>query len=95
MMRGLTRYILKQLVVGMVLVTSGLTILLWLSQSLRFIDLIVNKGVSATLFLRLTSMLLPGFLMVVLPIAIFTVVLFVYNKLAGDRELAVMSYNFV
>ncbi len=91
MMRGLTRYILKQLVVGMVLVTSGLTILLWLSQSLRFIDLIVNKGVSATLFLRLTSMLLPGFLMVVLPIAIFTVVLFVYNKLAGDRELAVMQ----
>ncbi|SBW12495.1 Predicted permease [uncultured Alphaproteobacteria bacterium] len=91
MMRGLTRYVLKQLVVGMVLVTCGLTILLWLSQSLRFIDLIVNKGVSAALFLRLTSLLLPGFLMVVLPIAIFTVVLFVYNKLTGDRELVVMQ----
>lgn len=91
MMRGLTRYVLKQLVVGMVLVTCGLTILLWLSQSLRFIDLIVNKGVSAGLFLRLTSLLLPGFLMVVLPIAIFTVVLFVYNKLTGDRELVVMQ----
>ena len=90
MMRGVTRYILKQLVIGMILVTCGLTILLWLSQSLRFIDLIVNKGLSAGLFLRLTSMLLPGFLMVVLPIAIFTVVLFVYNKLSGDRELVVM-----
>lgn len=90
MMRGVTRYIFKQLVVGMILVTCGLTILLWLSQSLRFIDLIVNKGLSAALFLRLTSMLLPGFLMVVLPIAIFTVVLFVYNKLSGDRELVVM-----
>lgn len=91
MMRGLTRYVLKQLIVGMVLVTCGLTILLWLSQSLRFIDLIVNKGVSAGLFLRLTSLLLPGFLMVVVPIAIFTVVLFVYNKLASDRELVVMQ----
>lgn len=91
MMRGLTRYVLKQLTVGMVLVTCGLTILLWLSQSLRFIDLIVNKGVSVGLFLRLTSLLLPGFLMVVLPIAIFTVVLFVYNKLTGDRELVVMQ----
>ncbi len=90
MMRGVTRYILKQLIIGMILVTSGLTILLWLSQSLRFIDLIVNKGLSAGLFLRLTSMLLPGFLMVVLPIAIFTVMLFVYNKLSGDRELVVM-----
>lgn len=90
MMRGVTRYILKQLVIGMILVTCGLTVLLWLSQSLRFIDLIVNKGLSAGLFLRLTSMLLPGFLMVVLPIAIFTVVLFIYNKLSGDRELVVM-----
>lgn len=90
MMRGVTRYILKQLVIGMILVTFGLTILLWLSQSLRFIDLIVNKGLSAGLFLRLTSMLMPGFLMVVLPISIFTVVLFVYNKLSGDRELVVM-----
>jgi lipopolysaccharide export LptBFGC system permease protein LptF len=28
--------------------------------------------------------------MVVLPIAIFAVVLFVYNRLSGDRELVVM-----
>jgi lipopolysaccharide export system permease protein len=90
MMRGLTRYILKQLLIGMVLVTVGLSTLLWLSQSLRFVDLIVNKGLSVGLFLKLTSMLLPGFLMVVLPIAIFTVTIFVYNKLSDDRELVVM-----
>jgi len=90
MMRGITRYILKQLTVGMVLVTVGMSVLLWLSQSLRFIDLIVNKGLSVGLFLKLTSLLLPGFLMVVLPIAVFTVVLFVYNKLNTDRELVVM-----
>ncbi len=90
MMRGLTRYILKQLLIGMLLVTLGLSTLLWLSQSLRFVDLIVNKGLSVWLFLKLTSLLLPGFLMVVLPIAIFTVTLFVYNKLSDDRELVVM-----
>ncbi|MBN2751911.1 MAG: LptF/LptG family permease, partial [Rhodospirillaceae bacterium] len=89
-MRGITRYVLKQLVIGMLLVTVGMSILLWLSQSLRFIDLIVNKGLSAGLFLKLTSLLLPGFLMVVLPIAVFTVTLFVYNKLNADRELVVM-----
>lgn len=90
MMRGITRYVLKQLAVGMLLVTVGLSTLLWLSQSLRFVDLIINKGLSVALFLKLTSLLLPGFLMVVLPIAIFAVVLFVYNKLSGDRELVVM-----
>lgn len=89
-MRGLTIYVLKQLVTGMILVTIGLSILLWLSQSLRFVDLIVNKGLSLALFLKLTSLLLPGFLMVILPITMFVVVLFVVNKLTGDRELVVM-----
>jgi len=90
MMRGTTRYILKQLTIGMLLVTVGLSILLWLSQSLRFIDMIVNKGLSVAVFLKLTMLLLPGFLMVVLPIAIFAITLFTYNKLITDRELVVM-----
>jgi lipopolysaccharide export system permease protein len=58
MMRGITRYVLKQLAVGMLLGTVGLSTLLWLSQSLRFVDLIINKGLSVGLFLRLTSLLL-------------------------------------
>jgi len=74
----------------MLLVTVGLSILLWLSQSLRFIDMIVNKGLSVAVFLKLTMLLLPGFLMVVLPIAIFAITLFTYNKLITDRELVVM-----
>jgi len=90
MMRGTTQYILKQLTIGMLLVTVGLSILLWLSQSLRFIDMIVNKGLSVAVFLKLTMLLLPGFLMIVLPIAIFAVTLFTYNKLITDRELVVM-----
>ncbi len=90
MMRGLTRYIFKQLGIGMILITAGLSILLWLSQSLRFIDMIVNKGLSVAVFLKLTMLLLPGFLMVILPIATFAVTLFIYNKLTTDRELVVM-----
>jgi lipopolysaccharide export system permease protein len=90
MMRGLTRYVFKQLGIGMILITAGLSILLWLSQSLRFIDMIVNKGLSVAVFLKLTMLLLPGFLMVILPIAMFAVTLFIYNKLTTDRELVVM-----
>jgi lipopolysaccharide export system permease protein len=74
----------------MILITAGLSILLWLSQSLRFIDMIVNKGLSVAVFLKLTMLLLPGFLMVILPIAMFAVTLFIYNKLTTDRELVVM-----
>lgn len=89
-MNGFTKYILRQLFVGMILVTSGLTCIIWLSQSLRFIEMIVNRGLSAGMFVYLTVLLLPNFLVIVLPIALFTVIVFTYSKLITDRELVVM-----
>jgi lipopolysaccharide export system permease protein len=74
----------------MILVTTGLTGIIWLSQSLRFIEMIVNRGLSAGMFAYLTVLLLPNFLVIVLPIALFTVVVFTYSKLISDRELMVM-----
>jgi len=89
-MNGFTKYILRQLFVGMVMVTTGLTGIIWLLQSLRFIEMIVNRGLSAGMFVYLTVLLLPNFLVIVLPIALFTVVVFTYSKLITDRELMVM-----
>lgn len=89
-MGGISRYILRQLAVGMVLVTLALTCVIWLSQSLRFIEMIVNRGLSAGSFLYLTVLLMPNFLSIILPIAVFTVVAFIYNKLSSDREIVVM-----
>jgi lipopolysaccharide export system permease protein len=84
------RYVLRQLVVGMVLVTIGLTAILWLTQSLRFVELTVNKGASIGTFLKLTALVMPNFLAIILPVALFTVTLFTYNKLISDRELVVL-----
>ena len=89
-MNGFTRYVLRQLFVGMVLVTMGLTSIIWLSQSLRFVEMIVNQGVTALTFIYLTMLMLPNFLTIILPIALFCVTLFVYAKLVSDREILVM-----
>lgn len=89
-MLAIVRYILRQLAVGMVLVTIGLTAILWLTQSLRFVELTVNKGASVAVFLKLTMLVMPSFLTVILPVSLFAVVLFTYNKLIGDRELVVL-----
>lgn len=89
-MLGITRYIMGQLLVGLVLTSLGLACVLWLTQSLRFIELIVNKGLSIIGFLTLTLMLLPNFLVFILPISLFVVVLFVYNRMTTDRELVVL-----
>lgn len=89
-MTGIARYILRQLTVGMIFVSAALVAVLWLSQSLRLIEMIVSKGLSALTFLHMTLLLMPSFLVIILPIALFAVVMFTYNKLTADRELVVM-----
>jgi lipopolysaccharide export system permease protein len=84
------RYVLSQLTLSLVLVTAGLVALIWLTQSLRFIQIIVNRGLSPVVFVKLTFLLIPSFVSTILPITCFIVVLFVYARLSGDRELTVM-----
>ncbi|HJN22359.1 MAG TPA: LptF/LptG family permease, partial [Rhodospirillales bacterium] len=89
-MNGFNKYVLGQLLVGMIFITAGLTCVIWLMQSLRFVEMIVNRGLTTGTFIYLTILLLPKFLSIILPIAIFTVVIFVYSKLITDRELVIM-----
>lgn len=84
------RYILRQLLLALIAVTCGLVALIWLTQSLRFVELVVNRGLSLHVFVSLTSLLIPSFVAVILPITTFVVVQFIYQGLAGDRELTVM-----
>ena len=86
----LDRYIFRQLAIALVAVTGGLVALIWLTQSLRFVELVVNRGLSLGVFLELTGLLVPNFVAVILPITTFVVVQFVYQRLSGDRELTVM-----
>ncbi len=89
-MNELSRYLFKQLFLGMIFIASCFTGIIWLSQSLRLVELIVNRGVSAGTFVYLTLLMIPNFLPVILPIALFCIVVFVYARLIMDRELIVM-----
>jgi lipopolysaccharide export system permease protein len=84
------RYIISQLSLALVLVTVGLVALIWLTQSLRFIQIIVDHGLSPFVFIKLTALLVPSFLATILPITCFIVVLFIYARMGGDRELTIM-----
>jgi lipopolysaccharide export system permease protein len=83
-------YIFRQLLLALIAVTGGLTALIWLTQSLRFVELVVNHGLSFFVFLHLTGLLVPSLCAVILPITTYVVIQFVYQRLAGDRELTVM-----
>src|SRR3546814_12837523 len=60
-MPWIARYILAQLVTATIFVTLALTFAIWLTQSLRLIDYIVNRGLPASTFLTFVGLLLPSF----------------------------------
>lgn len=84
-------YIAKQLFAAVLVVVVSLTCVVWLSQSLRFVDMIVNRGLPLSTFIYLTLLLLPTWLSIVLPIAGFAGVLYIYNRMTGDREIVVLA----
>jgi lipopolysaccharide export system permease protein len=84
------RYILRQLVVATVVVAGSLTCVAWLTQSLRFVEMIINRGLSGPLFVYFTMLLLPTFLAFILPVALFAAIVFTYNRLTSDSELIVL-----
>lgn len=83
------RYISKHLLWPALLITGALTSIIWLTQALRLIDFIVNRGLAMRDFIYITSLLFPGLLSMLVPIASFLAVLFTYNKLQSDSELIV------
>ncbi len=64
---------------------------IWLTQSLRLLDVIITKGQSAGTFLAFSALVLPSVLSLVLPVAFFAAVLYALNRLHGDHELIVLA----
>lgn len=90
-MRILNKYIAKQIIVGFLLISFSLLAMLWLTQSLKFVEMVTRQGLPVYLFVQMTSLLMPRIFNILSPIALFVAVLFVYNRLIADRELVVMQ----
>jgi lipopolysaccharide export system permease protein len=90
-MSRLSIYVLRQLAGPVALFSFLLTSVIWLSQSLRLLDLVINRGQSAPTFVYLTLLILPGLLVIILPLAYFFGTLYGLHKLNADSELIVMQ----
>lgn len=87
----LSLYVLGQMIGPTALFALLMTIVVWLTQSLRLLDLVINRGQSATTFVYLTLLILPSLLVIILPIAFFAGTLYALTKLNTDSELVVMA----
>jgi lipopolysaccharide export system permease protein len=88
-MRLIDRYLLRQLLGPTVLATLALTGVALLSQSLSFLDLMVNQRQSAGVFLEVTLLAMPQLINMVLPIALFVAALVALNRLHTEQEIVV------
>ena len=88
-MRCCSRYIFRQTFWPLVFAAVAIAGVIWLTQSLRFMDLIMNRGLPVTTFLNLIALVMPMMMSVVLPVALFAAVMFAYTKMNMDSELVV------
>lgn len=85
------RYLLKNLIIATLFTALSLAAVIMLTQSLRFLELIINSGASSVSFFVLTFLAMPRFFEIILPIALMISVVFIYNRLSADSEIVVMK----
>lgn len=84
-------YILKRLCTSIGGLSAILVILLWLTQSLKFIEVIVHHNVSLDGYLSLIIFLLPDLFVKVAPVCTLIGSILTFSKLTIDNELQVMQ----
>src|SRR3954467_4237489 len=85
-----TRYLFKNLFNATIFIALTLTLVIWLTQSLKLLELVANSDAPPGLFLKLVAMTLPKFLEMILPLSLVIAVIFTYNRLIMDNEVIVM-----
>jgi len=86
----ITRYVLRELLKPFGFFLIVFTGVIWLTQSLRVIDTVVNSGQGAGVFLEFSVLLLPAAKSIVMPIAAFAATLYTVNRLFADSEIVAM-----
>lgn len=89
-MNILFRYIFKKflfILLGLSFIIIGTV---WLTQSLRFIEIVVNHNISLKSYFSLILCLIPDLFSITLPICLLISCLYIYYKLKIDHEIQVL-----
>lgn len=84
------RYIFRNLLVTTTFIAVTLAVVIFLTQSLRFLELVIESGASSGAFWVLTLLALPRFFEIILPLSLMAATLFLYNRMTSDSELVVV-----
>ena len=87
----ISNYIFKQTLRNVVVSTMVFISVVWLSQSFKTINLIINKGAGISDFMILSAYSFPSWLLIALPLGMFTGSMISYIRLENDKEIVVMK----
>ncbi len=89
-MNSLDKYLLRQCMtpLGMILLVT--TAIVWMTQSLKRIEIIVEYGQGLWIFLYLSLLIIPSLLAIIIPFALFGAIIYALYRLHSDSEIAVM-----
>lgn len=90
MRKIISRYIFKEIAFPFVIILFVLTFVLLMGKILQIMDLMVNKGISTLVIVKLIVFLLPSFLMFTMPIALLIAILIAMGRLSADNEITVL-----
>lgn len=90
-MRIIDRYLSLNVSYPSIAIISLLSVIILITQSLKYVDLIVSYGTSGADFLYVTALLIPSLLSIIIPICFFIATIYSLNKLNSQRELNILK----
>lgn len=89
-MKSLDLYILRQCLTPLLLILVVTTVVVWMTQTLQRVDILVEYGQGIGVFAFLSVLIVPSLLAVIIPFAVFGAAVFALYRLHSDSEVAVI-----
>ena len=85
------RYLFGQMIRTTIAVSVTLVGIMWLFQTIRLLEVVINRGAPISNFLLMSVTVIPLWLTIAVPVSAFVAVIWVFQRAVADRELLVMQ----
>ena len=85
------RYLFAQMIRTTIAVSITLVGIMWLFQTIRILEVVINRGAPISEFFLMSVTVIPLWLTIAVPIGAFIAVTWVFHRAVADRELLVMQ----
>ncbi len=90
-MKLIERYFFRKMLGALVVTFLALSLTIWLTQALDAFDLVSDRGQSIITFFKVTGLIFPALITVIVPVAMMVATIYTLNQLNSESELVSVS----